>query len=300
MEGKVKLWTGKIKASCLGRFAAILALPTTIWATLSYPLAAITLTKRECEHIVIPIFKTILPRMGINRHIAKCYRYGPKKYHGLGLRNLYTDQGVEQLKMLLRHGGTKSQCGILIQCCYEALQLEVGSQQPLFDLDYETFEALCTESYLKTVWKYVQEHKIKVTAPITIPKPARVNDVAIADAMMKHKSKFSDKEILVIKRCRMYMQVYYLSDITTGNGKQITEAAYKCKRDEFKQSNLKWQYQPKPTSWMIEIWQKMLYMVFIRFGTALEKPLKEWNERSHITYSVQVDLTETTAFIKTG
>ena len=41
-------------------------------------------------------------------------------------------------------------------------------------------------------------------------------------------------------------------------------------------------------------------MVFIRFGTALEKPLKEWNERSHITYGVQVDPTETTAFIKTG
>ena len=46
---KVKSWTRKIKASCMSRYAAILALPTTIWATLSYPLAAITLTKRECE-----------------------------------------------------------------------------------------------------------------------------------------------------------------------------------------------------------------------------------------------------------
>ena len=49
MEGKVESWTGKIKASCMSRYAAILALPTTIWDTLSYPLAAITLTKRECE-----------------------------------------------------------------------------------------------------------------------------------------------------------------------------------------------------------------------------------------------------------
>ena len=152
----------------------------------------------------------------------------------------------------------------------------------------------------KTVWKYVQENKIKVTAPSNIPKPTRVNDVSIMDEVMKHRSKFSDKEILIINRCRMYMQAYYLSDIATGNGKQITEAAYRCKKDKYNKSELKWQYQPNPTNFMVETWQKMLNTVFIRFGTALEKTLKDWTKRSHMKYSVKIDASKTTAYVDAG
>ena len=47
MQDKVSTWTKRIKASFLSTFAAIIALKTTIWATLSYPLAALTLTKKS-------------------------------------------------------------------------------------------------------------------------------------------------------------------------------------------------------------------------------------------------------------
>ena len=127
MSSKLSEWTKKMKAACISRFAAILVVTTTIWATLSYPLAALTLTKKECERLMIPLYACALPRMGVNRHIALVYRYGPKCFHGLGLKHLYTDQGIEQLKILLSHGGSDSYCGILLQCCYELLQLEVGA-----------------------------------------------------------------------------------------------------------------------------------------------------------------------------
>ena len=51
---------------------------------------------------------------------------------------------------------------------------------------------------------------------------------------------------------------------------------------------------------MVETWQKMLNTVFIRFGTALEKPLKEWTKRSHMKYSVKIDVSKTTAYVDAG
>ena len=77
----------KIKASYMSRSAAILALKTTIWETLSYPLAALTVEKKEYEKMMIPMYACALPRMGVNRHIALVYRSGPKFFHGFGLNH---------------------------------------------------------------------------------------------------------------------------------------------------------------------------------------------------------------------
>ena len=67
----------------MSRFAAISALKTTIWETLSYPLAALTVEKKEYEKMMIPMYACALPRMGVNRHIALVYRYGPNVSTGL-------------------------------------------------------------------------------------------------------------------------------------------------------------------------------------------------------------------------
>ena len=151
-------------------------------------------------------------------------------------------------------GGTETQCGVLLQCCYELLQLEVGTELKIFDLAYKKYAQLCTESYLKSVWRYIDEKDIRIQAPIDVPKPGIVNDRAIMDVVMDHKTRFSEQEITMIKYCRMYLQVYYISDITTGNGKQVTDEAYWCVRDATRKSKIKWQYQPQPSFEMTVIW----------------------------------------------
>ena len=163
MTGKVLKWTKNIKAAFLSQFAAVLDIKTTIWATLRYPLAALTMTESQCDKLVQPIYSCILPQMGVNRHIAKLYRYEPKGFHSLGLPNLYTDQGIEQLKQVLFHGGSDTQCGILLQCCLKYHQLEVGSAIPLFMLDYDKYGLLCTDSYIKSIWQFFHKNKSNCT-----------------------------------------------------------------------------------------------------------------------------------------
>ena len=220
---------------------------------------------------MIPLYACALPRICINRHIALVYRYSPKCFHGLGLKHLYTDQGIEQIKMLLSHGGTDSYCGILIQCCYELLQLEVGTLTSFFNLDYSKYSFLCTESYIKSVWKYADEKDIQLFAPVNIPQPCRVNDVSLIEAVMEHKEKFTEQEILMLNRCKLYLNVLYLSDITTGNGEQVTEQAFDCAKDPYRHSSIKWRYQPRPSEEMISKWKMILSTIFINFGNALKK-----------------------------
>ena len=56
MTGKVLKWTKNIKAAFLSQFAAVLDIKTTIWATLRYLLAALTMTEAQCDKLVQPIY----------------------------------------------------------------------------------------------------------------------------------------------------------------------------------------------------------------------------------------------------
>jgi hypothetical protein len=121
-------------------------------ATIRYPLASTTFTETECDKLEVILYKTILPKMGVNRHIGKVYRYGPISSQGLACPNIYTEQGIAQLQLLLDHGGLTTQCGILLPACYESSTLETGSAYPMFDLPYANYQSLTTQSYLKSIW----------------------------------------------------------------------------------------------------------------------------------------------------
>ena len=111
------------------------------------------------------------------------------------------------------------------------MQLEIGKSVSLFHIDYSGYAFLCTDSYIKSVWKYIDEKNIPLFADIDIPQPCRTKDVSLTEEVIAHRSKFTEQELLMFNRCHKYLQVYYLSDIVTGNGKQITELAFECKKD---------------------------------------------------------------------
>ena len=66
MKDKTTEWCNKIKSPYMSVQAMYVALFITIFATLKYPLVALTLTMKECEKIMIPVYQTALPRIGVN------------------------------------------------------------------------------------------------------------------------------------------------------------------------------------------------------------------------------------------
>lgn len=61
-------WADKITAGHMDHSTAYIALTTTIWKKLCYPLQATLLSKQECDQIMKPVLNAILPKMGLNRN----------------------------------------------------------------------------------------------------------------------------------------------------------------------------------------------------------------------------------------
>jgi hypothetical protein len=97
------LWKSHVKAGHLSSSDAWYALNHTIMKTVEYPMMATYLSKAQCEKIMRPFLNAGLSASGVVRSMPPAIVWGPTRYQGLGIRHLWTTQGVEHLLAILRH-----------------------------------------------------------------------------------------------------------------------------------------------------------------------------------------------------
>ena len=93
MYDKASKFSAKLKHSRLTGSEALYATNTRIMKTLEYLLPILNLTKAECSKIMYPILCSLLGKMKIVRTVKREILYGPRKYQGFWLTNLYVQQG---------------------------------------------------------------------------------------------------------------------------------------------------------------------------------------------------------------
>ena len=101
MMVKVAKFSSKLKHSKLSGSDALYATNTQIMKTLAYPLLTISLTKSECTRTMYPALCSLLEKMKVVQTIKQELLYGPRKYQGFGLTNLYALQGCTKLSLLM-------------------------------------------------------------------------------------------------------------------------------------------------------------------------------------------------------
>jgi hypothetical protein len=140
-------WRDKARTGHLSRPAAWLNLTTTVLKTLQYPLAATTFTEKQCTAIMAPVLEARLATSGICRTFPRDLVYGPLKYQGLALPNLYTVQGIEHILTIMEFGyDMRTLTGQLLKGNLEAVKLELGVGTPVFVTDFRKYGALATSS----------------------------------------------------------------------------------------------------------------------------------------------------------
>ena len=220
-EEKIKKRSLRISRGYITRYAADVALRTTIFQTVEYPLAATTFTHKQCEVLLCPILKAALPKMGVAQTTGRKYLHGPLKYQGCNVPNIYTEMEYARINLLLQHGGQPTQVGTALQCCLESLQLEYGMIENFLELDFNKYHGLLTDTTLKHTWKFLSNFGLVLETNHQTPLLLRKNDVSIMGGIMD-KTSYSMDELKFINYCRMYLQVFTLADITEGNGSRIT------------------------------------------------------------------------------
>jgi len=104
------------------------SLCSTILCKLVYLLAITMFTPVQCSAIMQPVLQDGLPKAGlVCTLLHTLVVHGPLYYTGLDIPNLYTEQMVSQLTMLLCNKWKRDDTmSILLQASIEAMTLEIG------------------------------------------------------------------------------------------------------------------------------------------------------------------------------
>jgi hypothetical protein len=119
-------WAAQIKASNLRQMDAWLALRSTIWKTLEYPLTCATLNDKQCEQIMRPAMSAGLAKSHICRSIPTSHLHAGAEALGAGLPHLFTVQGIARLSTLVSHIPGGSITSLLLRATMEAALQEAG------------------------------------------------------------------------------------------------------------------------------------------------------------------------------
>ncbi len=80
-----------------------MAYSTIYLPTIMYPFSATTLTRKILEKAQSMTTLLILSKMGYNQHTPKAVVYAPSTHGGIGMKNLYTKQGLAKVLQVLKH-----------------------------------------------------------------------------------------------------------------------------------------------------------------------------------------------------
>ena len=220
LTGKLTSWQGNIKNGYLHRRVIWRAFWSTIWRTIQYPLPAMTMTPEEGDALLHKFYREILPNMGVNRNLPRVYRHAPTTYQGLGLPEGFMEQTIEQLSYFMMHASSETFLGRNMRASAEQLQLEVGYGTPALHLDFEKFAGFTTDCWLKSLWRGLSHFRIQVSWRKFPALPLqRVGDCYL-NALFTNLG-YSPDQLQALNRCRLYLRVYSLADIATGDGSRI-------------------------------------------------------------------------------
>ena len=262
---KSRLWSELIHKGHLKASDVMLAMDTTIVKALQYPLPALTLTEKECTSIMAPILDVALPNAQVCRTYPRAVVYGPKSLMGLGKTDLYVKQGTMQIGMLHQYLHTETMTGELLRANIEAIKIHIGMGTNLFQLNYDRLHKMVPLSLVKHIWHFSTKYGITIQEEVTSDIILRrENDKFLMEEIALRNDQFTTNELAHINRCRLYLKVATLADITNGNGLEIRHGVLKGHMKETNQPYYKWPLQARPgiSSW--RLWRKAIKLCFMR------------------------------------
>lgn len=89
------------------------------------------MTKAQLNKIQSPIKQALLPKCGHNRNLPTAIVYGPTHLGGIGLRSLYIEQGIAQMRSLIICLRSNSNMTTLAKIALSWFQLLAGTSKPI-------------------------------------------------------------------------------------------------------------------------------------------------------------------------
>ena len=257
LQKKSTTWTSSMIAAPLTKDEAFLSFTRIYIPSLCYGLGTCFFSPADLRRIQRPAVNAILPKMGYNRHTPRDVVFGPRSLGALGLPDLVFEQGVQQLQFLGRHlRSPTSPLRSLFQIAVEWFRMLSGyTTCPLATPQLSTIHVelapwfTSLQNFLKTI-----NHSVEIPN-LYCPRRLRENDQAIMSISQAH---FSNQDLLRINRCRLYLQVHMVSEISTTDGRQLLSPIWRGQQPTCSVSKLFWPRQQRPSSSSWRVWRQFL------------------------------------------
>ena len=280
LKEKTKKMGELIRVGSLTHNEAWIALQTMAIKTVEYPLPASTFTKEEIQSIIWPILKHYLPKSGINRNISRDVLFGPIRLGGLGVHDPFVTQGINHITDMIDHLWNNTLTGKLIQHSIEQLRIEIGSNCNIFEEKINKYEhILLTKSWIRHTWKFMTQYNLQLIIHTHKFQKRRQHDTIMMEKILQIHT-LSKTERRDANKCRIYLRAVSIADITTGDGKRISDFAMKgYQNNRQTRSDIEWPLWGKPAEKEWKSWCKAIRLAYCtRKEGELDKPLGAWTE----------------------
>jgi hypothetical protein len=145
----------------------------------------------------------------------------------------------------------------------DCTQLEIGCSAQVLGQDFTRYsQAILCPNWITAIWESLHACKAKVSINSDwIPHPTRIGDITIMEEMTGS-ALVNKRDLADINRCRVYLRVFFLSDIVNIQGDAIEEWAITGERINARRSTWHWPVQQKPPRNMWNKWKVALRAVF--------------------------------------
>ncbi|CAJ1967895.1 unnamed protein product, partial [Cylindrotheca closterium] len=255
LKSIAKKWAEQVRSGHLHKYDVIPLIKTTVMKSLEYHMVLTTLDAATWVSIISLVLQVCLPKAGICRSFPCDMVLAPLKFQGLGIPHRFGTQVSKHIEVLLRHLSNQTKTGAYMEAAVQEHQLETGTSFGLFQQDYSNMAILASDTWLKRVWKELEDLDIYVALD-SPGLPLRCEGDAL------HIEVFMELEVdqaalKWLNWCRMFLQVCTVSDIVTADGRSIRESMWHGERDYAHRSSYQWPCTvwPNRNHWKGHGWQ---------------------------------------------
>ena len=249
---------------------------------IAYALTVGTQTATQLHSIQSPVTHSILPAMGLNRHMPLEIVFGPKEIGGLGLRHLFAEQGTAKSIALLKHIRTSRDLGQALEIKLLWDQRIAGIGHSILSPPFDNCPQLIHEKWTTTLQEFLKQSQLEIIIPSHYtPTKKRTNDLILMDNINLKSGKINKvtaPAIMYINQCRLYLHAESLADICNVNGTEITKQAYDCLEIAQLNDQELWPLINRPRPNNIETWQAFLQYFCQPKSLKLIHPIGPWTQ----------------------
>jgi hypothetical protein len=181
--GKIKAWADRIRSGLLSVVETWYSLSTGILKILDYPLAATSISYKDCSRLMTLLLQAALPKMGLPRTYAHALCYATKNLFGQGITDIWVDQGLQKLCACLRNGDSDDITGVQIRMSLQALMQELPTSVCTLTLPYATYGNLATSTWISHLWEFLDQQLIVLQHPFAPPPLQRQGDAFLLEML---------------------------------------------------------------------------------------------------------------------